>query len=369
MSQSASLKAKFTILIVDDEQDIREIFEETLKRNGYNKVECVATGEEAIQSLKNKTIDVVMVDLNLPDINGMELISKLRSIGPDTEFIIITGYGTLDSAIKAMQFEVSGYLEKPISTDKLLRSLDEVVEKHNLKLENQLFLENLEKANKEILFLNDLLVNNINALNQSLLLTMVQIEKLNPTNEQRKVLNLFQKAIRKNARLTRNIKKLRSIETKLKEELTEIDLTAAISGVINRLRDDYSDKNFEISYNELETCIVHADRDLSHLLSEIFLIAILNDPSPKIRISLQTAQETIKERTYQKISINAFNMKYIYDQKDLNHPTELLEITNEKGFQDLGPFVINALIRFYEGFVEMPQPKNKNLIDIYLPCP
>ncbi len=369
MSQSAALKSKFSVLIIDDEKDIRQIFEETLKRNGYPKVECVATGEEAIKLLSKNSIDIAMVDLNLPDINGMELISKLRAIGPDTEFIIITGYGTLDSAIKAMQFEVSGYLEKPISTDKLLRTLDEVVEKHNLKIENRLFLENLEKANKEILFLNDLLVNNINALNQSLLMTMIQIEKLNPTNEQRKVLKLFQQAIRKNARLTRNIKKLRTIETKKKEELKEIDLTSTISAVINRLRDDYSDKNFEITYNKTEPCVILADHDLNHLITEIFLIAILNDPSPKIRLSIKSALVTIDGRAYQKLSIYAFKMKCIYDQKDVNHPTELLKITNEKDFQDLGPFIINALIRFYNGFIEMPHPKNQNHIDIYLPCP
>jgi len=121
-----------------------------------------------------------------------------------------------------MQIDVGAFLEKPVSSDKLLRTLEEVMIKLSLKLENQKFLEDLELANNEILFLNDLLVNNVDELNQSLLLTMVQIEKLNPTDEQKKVLRLLQQAIRKNARLTRNIKKLQTIDDKSESDLTNI---------------------------------------------------------------------------------------------------------------------------------------------------
>ncbi|MHA1212875.1 MAG: response regulator, partial [Candidatus Heimdallarchaeota archaeon] len=207
MSTIESLKGKINLLITDDEDDLREIFIEILKRSGYENVEGVGSGSEAVEHFKSKFIDIALIDLNLPDINGIELISQLRVINPDAEFIIITGYGSLDYAIKAMQFDVGGFLEKPVSGEKLLRTIEEVLVKHSLKMENQKFLKDLEKANKEITFLNDLLVNNVDELNQSLLMTMVQIEKLHPTDEQKKVLRLFQQAIRKNARLTRNIKK------------------------------------------------------------------------------------------------------------------------------------------------------------------
>ncbi len=367
MSANESLKTKINLLITDDDKDIREIFVEILKRSGYNNVDSAGTGEEAIEILSSKFIDIALIDLNLPDINGIDLISQYRTISPDTEFIIITGYGSIDSAIKAMQFDVGGYLEKPISGDKLLRTLEEVLIKHNLKLENQRFLKDLENANKEILFLNDLLVNNVDELNQSLLLTMVQIEKLNPTDEQKKVLRLFQQAIRKNARLTRNIKKLQSIEEKKESDIVEIDLTRTFNTAINRLRSDYSDKSFEI-YGDLDQSrIVLADNDLLHFISEILSISILNDPNPKIRINLEFSKVKTDETNYIKINIRAFHVKYIFEQKDITHPSELVHSTNDQSFQDMGPFVINSLLNFYKGYLEMPDKEDSNLLNIYLP--
>ena len=285
MSANGSVKERISILIIDDDQDIGDLFVEILNRNGFQNVRCVTTGEEGRAVLSDEFFNIAMVDLKLPDINGMDLISQLRSISPDTEFIVITGYGTLDTAIKAMQFDVGGYLEKPVSPDKILRTLDEVIVKHILKLENQQYLKDLGIAHKEILYLNDLLVNNVDELNQSLLLTMVQIDKLNPTDEQMKVLSLFQEAIRKNARLTRNIKKLQSITAKTKDNFTEIDISRTFATVVNRLRSDYRDKNFEVTGNFNQPRLVLADNDLNHMITELLLMSILNDPKPKIRIN------------------------------------------------------------------------------------
>ncbi|HUT80460.1 MAG TPA: response regulator [Candidatus Bathyarchaeia archaeon] len=367
MSANESIKNKINLLITDDDKDIREIFIEILKRSGYINIESAGTGEEAVEILSNKFIDIALIDLNLPDINGMDLISQYRTISPDTEFIIITGYGSIDSAIKAMQFDVGGYLEKPVSGNKLLRTLEEVLVKHNLKMENQRFLKDLENANKEILFLNDLLVNNVDELNQSLLLTMVQIEKLNPTDEQKKVLKLFQQVIRKNARLTRNIKKLQSIVYKKTSDLIEIDITRTFNTAINRLRSDYSDKSFEIYGNLDQPKMVLADNDLLHFITELLLISILNDPNPKIRINLEFSNVNTDGINYLKINIRAFHMKYIYEQRNATHPSELMHSTNDQSFQDLGPFVINSLLKFYNGYLEMSDESDGNLLDIYLP--
>ncbi|NHJ33723.1 MAG: response regulator, partial [Asgard group archaeon] len=363
-----SVKEKISILIIDDDQDIGDLFVEIIKNSGYTNVRCVGTGEEGRAVLSDEFVNIAMVDLKLPDINGMDLISQLRSISPDTEFIIVTGYGTLDTAIKAMQFDVGGYLEKPVSPDKILRTLDEVIVKHILKLENQQFLEDLGIAHKEILFLNDLLVNNVDELNQSLLLTMVQIEKLNPTPEQKKVLSLFQEAIRKNARLTRNIKKLQAISEKSKENITEVDISRAFATVVNRLRSDYGDKNFEVTGDFNQPHLVLADNDLNHMITELLLMPILNDPKPKIRINVEFKNVTKDDTDYLKVNVNAFQVNYIYNQKDVEHPTDLkTTAATEQEFQDLGPFVINSLIRFYNGFVSLPVEAQRNILDIYLP--
>lgn len=367
MITDASFKEKMSTLIIDDEEDIREIFIEIIKRNGYKNVDSVGSGEEAVEIFKKQHFDIALIDLNLPDINGIDLIAKLRVINSDAEFIIITGYGSLDYAIKAMQIDVGAFLEKPVSSDKLLRTLEEVMIKLNLKLENQKFLEDLELANNEILFLNDLLVNNVDELNQSLLLTMVQIEKLNPTDEQKKVLRLFQQTIRKNARLTRNIKKLQTITTKTDSGLMNIELSSVFNNVLNRLHNDYSDKKFEIISNIEKERVVCADNDLMHMLTELFLISILNDPSPKIRINVYFSEAEKNNEKYLKMNVKAFQIKHIYDQRNITQPTDLKIATNEHSFQGLGPFIINSLLRFYKGYVELPDNDSNNLLDIYLP--
>ncbi len=367
MSANESVKEKINILIIDDDQDIGDLFVEILKKNGYAKVRSVGTGEEGRSVLSDEFINIAMVDLKLPDINGMDLISQLRTISPDTEFVVITGYGTLDTAIKAMQFDVGGYLEKPVSPDKFLRTLEEVIVKHTLKLENQQYMKDLGLAHKEILFLNDLLVNNVDELNQSLLLTMVQIEKLNPTPEQKKVLTLFQEAIRKNARLTRNIKKLQAISEKTKENITNVDISRIFASVVNRLRSDYSDKNFEVTGNFNQSRMVLADNDLNHMLAELLLLPILNDPKPTIRINVDFENIEKDNKDYLKVNVEAHQVKYIYDQKDVVHPEDLITEASEQEFQDLGPYVINSLIRFYNGFIALPDESKRNILDIYLP--
>ncbi len=366
MSINFTTKENTSILIIDDDNDLREVFEEILKRDGYKNVKGAATGEEAINILSTEFVQVVLIDLNLPDISGMDIISQHRAISPDTDYIIITGYGTVDSAIKAMQFEVFSYLEKPVSSEKLLLALEEVIEKNKLKMQNRKFLIDLEAANKEITFLTDLLINNVDDMNQSLLLTMVQIEKLNPTDEQKKVLRLFQQAIRKNARLTRNIKKMESIRLKNKADLIEVDLSRILTTVTNRLRSDYSDKNFEIYYELSPSTKVIADNDLVHLLFELFLISILNDPSPTIRIKLDFEVTEIEGKKYLKLIVNSFFVKCVFEQKDIEHPSDLKAVVSEQSFQDLGPFIINALVRFYDGIITSQEDSN-NYLEIFLP--
>jgi len=355
MSTNGFDKDQLKILIIDDDQDIRDIFEEVLKRNGYPNIETVGSGEDALSKLSNTFYNITLIDLNLPDIHGMDLISKVRTIWPESEFIIVTGYGSLDSAIKSLQFDVAGYLEKPINSDKLLRTVEQVVDKHSLKMANQKFTKDLEIANNEILFLNDLLVHNVNELNQSLLLTTVQIERLNPTEEQKKVLKLFQQEIRKNARLTGNIRRLKQSQQITTTSLVSVDLVRLISNAINRLTADYRDKNFEIIGELDQQFFVVADNNLNHLVSELFLLTILNDPKPKIRFHFKVEQVKKDEKNYIKLNIQGFLTKLIYQQKEIKSPSELKEATNDKTFQDLGPFLINRLLNAYNGFVELPE--------------
>jgi len=192
-------------------------------------------------------------------------------------------------------------------------------------MSNRQFTQDLEVANNEILFLHDLLVNNVNELNQSMLMTMVQIERLNPTPEQEKVLKLFQQEIRKNARLTGNIRRLEQSLQITNSSLESIDLSRVINNAVNRLTSDYKD-----------------------------LLPILNDPKPKIRINLSLDKVVKDEKNYLKMNVQGFLTKLVYQQKEIRSPSELKNATNDQTFQGMGPFIINRIIAAYNGFVALP---------------
>ncbi|MHA1188726.1 MAG: response regulator [Candidatus Heimdallarchaeota archaeon] len=83
MSTNGFNKNQLKILIIDDDKDIRDIFEEVLKRSGYANIDSVGSGEDALTKLSSTFYNITLIDLNLPDIQGMDLISKARTISPE----------------------------------------------------------------------------------------------------------------------------------------------------------------------------------------------------------------------------------------------------------------------------------------------
>jgi len=106
------------ILIVDDDESCVKLMEEILKMEGYF-VNSVGNGKDAISWLTMNRFDIVLMDLNLPDISGIELTKKVNELYPDTVIIIITGFPSLDSSITGLELNVFDYLVKPIDIDKL----------------------------------------------------------------------------------------------------------------------------------------------------------------------------------------------------------------------------------------------------------
>ncbi len=110
---------KGRILVIDDEEIIRESCRRVLEPAGY-KVETAISGGEGLQMLQTGVVDLVLTDLKMPDIDGIGVLIKIKEKWPDTEVIIMTGYGTVKTAVKAMKMGVFDYIEKPFSPDDLL---------------------------------------------------------------------------------------------------------------------------------------------------------------------------------------------------------------------------------------------------------
>ncbi len=106
------------VLVVDDEPQICGFISEILNEEGY-RVDAAYNGDEAFQLLQRRDYDLVFVDIVMPRMSGLELISKVRKAYPEMKFVVITGNASLENAIEAANLGVSGYLQKPLSVGKI----------------------------------------------------------------------------------------------------------------------------------------------------------------------------------------------------------------------------------------------------------
>ena len=124
---TVSLK-NFEILFVDDEKELLFTVDEYLSQRGYN-ITVVNSGLKALELTKKKRIDVVITDLKMPEINGIELLKAVKEYQPETEVIILTGYGSIETAVEALKLGGYDYLQKPIKLARLKTLIDRVLEK------------------------------------------------------------------------------------------------------------------------------------------------------------------------------------------------------------------------------------------------
>ena len=124
------------ILIADDEETFRELLVSRLARKG-SQVAGVSTGEEALKAIQSRYFDVGVFDIRMPGMDGIELLRRARELQPSLEVIVITGHGTIDSAIEAMRLGAYDYLTKPCNLSELEIVLGKALEKKALVEENR----------------------------------------------------------------------------------------------------------------------------------------------------------------------------------------------------------------------------------------
>jgi len=124
-----------SVLLIEDEEYIRENLSEILEMNGY-RVSTAPNGEAGLDAMKASPADIVLTDLKLPGISGIDVVSSVKSISPNTPCIIITGYASVETAVEAMRVGAFTYLKKPFGKDELLVTLEKALEVYSLKQEN-----------------------------------------------------------------------------------------------------------------------------------------------------------------------------------------------------------------------------------------
>lgn len=133
------------VLIVDDEKQLARAFEKKLSKEGY-KVASASTGKEAITLVKEQPFDVCVLDIRLPDINGVELLDKLKELDPSMEVVMLTGHASVDTAIQSMKQGAYDYLSKPCKLSELSSVIQKAHEKKSLKERNVVLQEQLQRV-------------------------------------------------------------------------------------------------------------------------------------------------------------------------------------------------------------------------------
>jgi two-component system response regulator PilR (NtrC family) len=131
------------ILVVDDERSMQEFLEILLKREGHEPV-LASSAEEAILALESDDFELVISDIRMPGMSGLELLDRITEIAPETLVILITAHGSTESAVEAMKHGAYDYLTKPCRVDEIRLVLDKALEKKSLASENQLLRRQLQ---------------------------------------------------------------------------------------------------------------------------------------------------------------------------------------------------------------------------------
>ncbi len=124
---------KFNILVVDDEAVTRQTLTDILRLEGYN-VHAVANGEAAVDYLRTHTVDLAVLDIRMPGMDGLDVVQVAGQIAPDVEIVLLTAHGSMETAVEALRHRVHDYLLKPASPSQIVESVRRGLERRMQKI-------------------------------------------------------------------------------------------------------------------------------------------------------------------------------------------------------------------------------------------
>lgn len=139
----------FKVLITDDVSELRELLTEAVSNWGYS-VSVATNGEEALKTLKSDRHDIAVCDLMMPGMDGLTLLNNIKKFDKDIIVILITGYATMETAMKAIESGAYDYIAKPFRLDELMIVLKNACDRLRLMSENKALTEELSKARGEL---------------------------------------------------------------------------------------------------------------------------------------------------------------------------------------------------------------------------
>ncbi|MFO7780510.1 MAG: sigma-54 dependent transcriptional regulator, partial [Spirochaetia bacterium] len=136
-----------TILVVDDEEGIREVLSAILQDEGY-EVRVAADGIEGLAIMESESVDLVLLDVWLPNMGGVDVLKKIKEDSPEIPVIIISGHGSIDIAVKAVKLGAFDFLEKPLSLERVTTAVKNAIELEKLRRENRALRSTIERRDE-----------------------------------------------------------------------------------------------------------------------------------------------------------------------------------------------------------------------------
>jgi len=264
---------KSRILVVDDENEIREFLSKALTRIAGFHVVMAEDGAEALKKIEQDKLDLILTDLKMPKIDGLKLITEISKTKPEILTILMTGHGTIDSALEAMKRGASDYLTKPINLDELVLRIQKVLDEKQRFLSLKGYITQLERANQELKKVDEIKSEFVSVASHELRTPLATIKnavqlvlkgKAGEINEtQYNFLTMAEKNINRLTNILNNLLDLSRIESgKIGMKPEELDLRVPVVFVLSSFKSQADGKSIHLEMDvEKNLPFVYGDRE------------------------------------------------------------------------------------------------------------
>ncbi len=297
------------VLVVDDEKEIRAFLDKALSRLGGFHVDLAASGEEALHRLEKEPFDLVLTDLKMPKMDGLQLIAEIAKSKPETLTIMMTGHGSIDSALEAMKLGASDYITKPLNLDEMILRLRKVLEEKQRFVRLKDFADQLERTNQELRKIDSMKSEFVSVASHELRTPLAAIKnavqlilsgKTGEINEnQTKFLSMAERNINRLTNILSDLLNLSRIESgKIELKFENIDLKNVVDLAASSLRPHAGVKSIQIEVEIPESLpAVYGDQDkIEQILTNLIGNAVKFTPDGgKILISAEPISHDQKD--------------------------------------------------------------------------
>ncbi|OGP88792.1 MAG: hypothetical protein A2156_07275 [Deltaproteobacteria bacterium RBG_16_48_10] len=309
---------KEKILIVDDEKEIRSLLSKALAKFGGYQIEVAEDGEQALKKMEGHRFDLVLTDLAMPRMDGLKLIDQIATAQPNTLIVLMTGHGSIDSAIEAMKRGASDYLTKPLNLNELVIRLHKVLEERTRFMSLKDYAAELERANQDLKRIDQMKSEFVSVASHELRTPLASIKnavqlilkgKTGEINEaQTKFLSMAERNIDRLTNILNDLLNCSRIESgKIEIKLEDLELKGILESTTSSLKPQADAKSIRLeTVLSKNLPLVYGDREkIEQILTNLIGNALKFTPEGgQILISAEPYQPSREEGTGQMVSVS-----------------------------------------------------------------